>query len=66
MATKSETKSSTTSNDAGQSQVQHLFAEADKVGYFGTVPDETPNENYTLAGVAAGKKTPESITYRSK
>jgi len=41
---------------------------ADKVekdterGYFGTVTDPTPNENYTVAGVLAGKPTPETDT----
>ena len=29
-------------------------------GYFGTTPDETPNENYTLSGVTSGKPTPEN------
>ncbi len=30
------------------------------VGYIGEVPDPTPNENYTVAGVLAGKPTPET------
>lgn len=29
-------------------------------GYHGTVPDPTPNENYSVAGVTAGKPTPET------
>lgn len=53
MATKS-------TNDAGQAEVQANFDEATEKGYFGTTPDETPNENYTLAGVSSGKPTPET------
>lgn len=34
-------------------------AEPDPVGYRGEVPDETPNENYTLPGVVAGLPVPE-------
>lgn len=29
-------------------------------GYFGHQVDKTPNENYTVAGVLAGKPTPET------
>ena len=29
-------------------------------GYFGTQVDQTPNENYTVAGVLAGEPTPET------
>lgn len=47
-------------NNAGQAEVQAKVDEADEKGYFGVVPDETPNENYTLAGVIAGKPTPET------
>lgn len=28
-------------------------------GYIGDLPDETPNEHYTLSGVIAGKHVPE-------
>lgn len=34
--------------------------EATEKGYFGTVPDETPNEAYTVAGQVAGMSTPEA------
>lgn len=54
-----ETKKSD-SGDAGQAEVQAKFDEAAEKGYFGTVPDETPNENYTNRGVGAGKPTPET------
>lgn len=33
-------------------------AEAYEAGYFGTVPDETPNEAYTVAGVTGGGAAP--------
>lgn len=48
------------SDDAGQAEVQAVFDEAAEKGYFGTSPDETPRENYTLAGVTSGKPTPET------
>lgn len=47
-------------DDAGQAEVQAKFDEAEAKGYFGETPDSTPNENYTLAGVIAGKPTPEN------
>ena len=46
--------------DAGQDEVQARFDEAAKKGYFGHTPDDTPNANYTLAGVHANKPTPEN------
>ncbi|MEK6281871.1 MAG: hypothetical protein AABN95_16075 [Acidobacteriota bacterium] len=46
--------------DSGSHEVQEIVdAEEDK-GHTGTVPDPTPNANYTVAGVTAGKPTPES------
>lgn len=47
-------------DDAGQAEVQAVSDEATEKGYFGTTPDETPNENYTLQGVTSGKPTPET------
>jgi hypothetical protein len=35
-------------------------AKADEQGYWGSVPDPTPNEAYTLAGVIEGQPTPET------
>jgi hypothetical protein len=49
-----------TTDDAGQAEVQARFDDANDKGYFGTTPDDTPNENYTLAGVTSGKPTPET------
>lgn len=54
------TSKKTSADDAGQAEVQAKFDEAEEKGYFGTVPDETPNENYTLAGVTSDKPTPEN------
>jgi hypothetical protein len=48
------------STDSGEAEVQAVFDEANEKGYFGEVPDETPNENYTLRGVGSGKPTPET------
>lgn len=58
MAEQKKTPSSST--DAGQDEVQAKFDEAAEKGYFGHTPDDTPNENYTLKGVTAGKPTPEN------
>ena len=49
-----------TADDAGQAEVQAKFDEANEKGFFGSTPDETPNENYTLQGVTSGKPTPET------
>ena len=47
-------------DDLGAAEVQAKADEAAEKGYFGETPDDTPNENYTLQGVAAGKPTPET------
>lgn len=52
--------------DAGQAEVQAKFDEAEKQGFFGTVPDETPNEAYTLQGVVKGAPTPENQRGKKK
>lgn len=49
-------KNETKSDD----NVQKAVDEAESKGYIGTTPDETPNENYTVAGVLSGKPTPET------
>ena len=49
------------SGDAGQAEVQATMDAEQEQGYRGTVPDETPNENYTVAGQGAGAHTPESL-----
>jgi hypothetical protein len=40
--------------------VQKRFDEANEKGFFGVTTDPTPDEHYTLDGVAAGKPTPET------
>lgn len=61
-----ETSTSTTKakakaeDDLGLAEVQAAVDQAQQQGYFGTVPDETPNRNYTVAGVTEGAPTPES------
>jgi hypothetical protein len=57
---KTQSSGTDSEGDLGASEVQARFDEANSKGYFGEVPDETPNENYTLAGVIAGKPTPET------
>jgi hypothetical protein len=59
-STKTTPTSSGAGDDAGQAEVQAKFDEAAEKGYFGTAPDDTPLENYTLSGVNAGKPTPET------
>lgn len=49
-----------TADDSASAVAQEKFDEANAKGYFGHTPDETPNENYTLAGVTSGKPTPEN------
>lgn len=41
-------------------EVQAKFDAAAEKGYVGISPDPTPRENYTVAGVVAGKPTPET------
>lgn len=40
--------------------IQKATDEAEAQGFYGTAVDETPRENYTVAGVVAGKPTPEN------
>jgi hypothetical protein len=51
---------SSKSGDVGEAEVQAKFDAAHKVGYSGVSTDPTPNENYTIRGVLAGKPTPET------
>lgn len=49
--------------DAGQAEVQRIESEAEAKGFYGNVPDETPNEGYTLKGsVAAAKEAAQKAT----
>ncbi|MFG3476472.1 hypothetical protein ACGF3K_14570 [Streptomyces sp. NPDC047980] len=46
--------------DEAQQEVQQVVDEAEDKGYIGVPVDPTPKENYTVAGVLAGKPTPET------
>ncbi len=46
--------------DLGQAEVQANMNEATDQGFLGEEADPTPNENYTVEGVVAGKPTPET------
>lgn len=46
--------------EAGNAEVQAKVDDETEKGFRGTVPDPTPNENYTVEGVTAGKPTPET------
>lgn len=51
-----KTQTSSGADDAGQSQVQATFDEANAKGYFGTRPEGTkPDEEFTLDGVTKSK-----------
>jgi hypothetical protein len=54
------TERKTPPKDAAQKDVQKAVDEAEDKGYLGVEVDPTPNEHYTVAGVLAGKPTPES------
>ncbi len=65
MAETAKTKSASAKSggDAGQAEVQAIFDEAAEKGYFGTVPDGTPNENYSLE-TSPDAPTPENTRAR--
>ncbi|WP_156369800.1 hypothetical protein [Arthrobacter sp. Leaf145] len=46
--------------DAGVASVQEKFDKINEQGFVGEEVDKTPNENYSVAGVTAGKPTPET------
>lgn len=46
--------------DAGQDQVQAAVDEETDQGFRGTKVDPTPDSHYSVAGVNAGKPTPET------
>lgn len=46
--------------EKGNAEVQKETDEAEAQGFRGVSPDPTPRENYTVAGVTAGKPTPET------
>ena len=46
--------------DGGAAEVHKIADEEAEQGFRGVEVDKTPNEAYTVAGVLAGKETPES------
>lgn len=56
----SEPKKSATTEPAGAGEAQAKMDKETDQGYAGSVPDPTPNENYTVGGVTSGKPTPET------
>jgi hypothetical protein len=46
--------------DKAAEQVQERVDQAVDQGFTGTETDTTPNENYTVEGVVAGKPVPEA------
>jgi hypothetical protein len=58
MATRNEKPSAP--SDAAVAEAQRVVDKAEDRGFLGVEVDPTPNEHYTVAGVLAGKPTPES------
>lgn len=52
--------------DAAQVEVQEVADMAEDRGYLGAPVDPTPKENYTVAGVLAGKPTPETDSVHAR
>jgi hypothetical protein len=55
-----ENKAENKGKSEGEAEVQKAVDEEQEQGFVGTKVDPTPNENYTLQGVVAGKPTPET------
>ncbi len=65
--TKSDTTQSSTARHAKQKADLQSTADAENaIGLRGIKVDPTPNENYTVAGVTAGKPTPETHVKEAK
>ncbi|MFD6363172.1 hypothetical protein ACFWFX_25475 [Streptomyces roseolus] len=54
-----ERKTATPKGEA-QAEVQEAVDRAEDKGYIGVPVDPTPKDHYTVAGVVAGKPTPET------
>lgn len=46
--------------DGGEAEAQRRTDDAEDRGYLGEVPDDTPNEAYTVAGVTSGTEAAEA------
>ncbi len=53
-------KAEAEANAPGAAEVQSAMDKATQQGFIGVETDDTPNENYTIAGVTSGAPTPET------
>lgn len=49
-----------TAKTSDEKAIQKAVDKETAQGFWGVEVDKTPNENYTVAGVTAGKPTPET------
>lgn len=59
-------KAQAEANAPGAAEVQHAMDKATEQGFIGVETDDTPNENYTIAGVTSGAPTPETTDKNKK
>lgn len=59
-------KADAEANAPGAAEVQHAMDKATEQGFIGVEVDDTPNENYTVAGVTSGAPTPETTDKNKK
>lgn len=60
MATSKSKSADANADAAAESVALPELEKANEQGFIGQKVDPTPNENYTVAGVTAGKPTPET------
>jgi hypothetical protein len=60
MAEKRAEKDPEKAADAANQQVQEAVNDETEKGFRGVEADQTPNENYTVQGVASGADVPEA------
>ncbi|MEU3665751.1 hypothetical protein [Streptomyces virginiae] len=60
MAAAARKDDSKPAEDGAAAAAQHAADKAQEQGFYGVETDPTPNEHYTVAGVVAGKPTPET------
>lgn len=53
------------SSDLGEAEVEKKVEAEQERGLVGDEVDQTPNENYGVGGVTAGKPTPESEAFKA-
>ena len=57
----SRTRSATADPEAAKGDLPAKYAEAEEKGYFGTVPDQNPNSEYSLEGGPPNKSNAELV-----